>query len=160
MNRNINEENNAPLLVLCLLAFLLIVMFSSCKARIQYVPIETIKTEVEIIRDTIVVYKLDVIRDTIIVSNDTISHLQNKYADSWAMWSMGRLHHSLNIKDVDIPIHIKYIDKLKEVYVDKPIEVEVIKYKDKPYTWYEKLLMAMGIFSVAYFGLLIFRRFK
>lgn len=160
MNRNEYEENNTPLIFLLLLLVATLILFTGCKSGVQYVPIENKIVEKEIIRDTIVVHKLDVVRDTIIVSNDTISHLQNKYADSWAMWSMGRLHHSLNIKDVDIPIHILYIDKLKEVYVDKPIEVEVIKYKDKPYTWYEKLLMAMGIFSVAYFGLLIFRRFK
>lgn len=154
----LNSNDNGWLAILAICSLLALMLFS-CKSSVQYIPVETIVTEKEIVRDTIVIHQLKVIRDTIVV-NDTISYLQNEYAESWAMWSFGKLHHSLNIKQVDIPIEIRYKDRWRETIKEVPIEVEIVKYKDKPYTWYEKLLMAMGILLIAYFGFTMLRRFK
>lgn len=155
MNRNY-EENNKPILALLFVITLFALLMFGCKTRVQYVPVETIVTEKQIVKDTIVEFKLDVIRDTI-VSNDTISHLDNKYASSWAKWSKGQLSHSLTTKDTPQQVAIKYVYIEKEVVKEVPIEVEVVKYEDKPYTWYEKMLIAWGLLCFGYFAYRLIR---
>lgn len=155
----IKNDDNIILLGTCFIVIILILLFASCKPRIQYVPIETATTEIEILRDTVVVHKLDIIRDTVMVS-DTISYLENKYSYSWAKWSNGILHHSLGIKNTPIPISIQYVDKIREVVKEVPIEVEVVKWENKPYSWIEKLLLFLGVSSLVYWGVILINRFK
>ena len=56
---------------------ILLILLTGCKTK--YVPIETIKIQKEIIRDTIVQVELVPYRDTVSIL-DTVSHLENKYA--------------------------------------------------------------------------------
>ena len=56
----------------------------------------------EIIRDTVVQVELVPYRDTVSIL-DTVSHLENKYAYSDAEFSLGRLNHSLSIKEGENP---------------------------------------------------------
>ena len=54
---------------------ILLILLTGCKTK--YVPIETIKVQKEIIRDTVVQVELVPYRDTVSIL-DTVSHLENK----------------------------------------------------------------------------------
>jgi len=111
-----------------LLIFVIALLFVGCKTtKTVYVPVETIRTEIQTVHDTIVNVKLDVLRDSI-VTNDTLSILSNKYSYSSAMWSKGLLSHSLSIKDIKIPVKVQYINisKVDSIQIPYPVE-KVVK---------------------------------
>lgn len=95
-----------------------------CKSKMQYVPVKSLNIETVTLRDTIIKTVLVPYFDTIYIHNDTVSHLKNQYAESWAKWINGGLSHSLRIFPDSIPVRVIYkdIERIKETEV--PIEVE------------------------------------
>lgn len=128
----------------------------SCKAKRIYVPIETVVTEKEIVRDTVIDIQLEIIRDSVVVA-DTISILENKYASSMAKFTQGNLHHTLKTKDVKVPIEVQYIEKIVTKEVEVPIEVEIIKEIKKPYPFIVRFSI---IFTILVLGFSIYKIFK
>ena len=122
---------------------ILLILLTGCKTK--YVPIETIKVQKEIIRDTVVQVELVPYRDTVSIL-DTVSHLVNKYAYSDAEFSLGRLNHSLAIKEVKIPTKIQYIEHTR---IDSiPYKVEVIKEVNRLTRWQTFRLNAFTFLAI------------
>lgn len=93
-------------------------------SRIQYVPVKELQFEKITLKDTIVKTVLIPYFDTIYIQNDTISHLKNQYAESWAKWINGALFHSLRIFPDSIPVRVVYRDVERIRKQEIPIEVE------------------------------------
>ena len=125
----------------------------SCMKRI-YIPLTNTTTITERLVDTVVKVQLKIYRDTI-TTPDTISHLSNPYAESYARLSGGMLHHSLNVNDnpIDVKVVNKYITRSDTIRV--PYEVEKIVYVEKELTTWQKTRMRAGEIAFASIGLLI-----
>lgn len=97
----------------------------SCRS-VKYVPVETVRVDSTVVRDTVMDVRLVPYRDSV-ATRDTTSFLSNPYAYSWARWSGGLLQHSLGIRplattQVKVPY---FIDRY--VTITKPQVVEVEK---------------------------------
>ena len=125
----------------------------SCMKRI-YIPLTNTTTITERLVDTVVKVQLKLYRDTI-TTPDTISHLSNPYAESYARLSGGMLHHSLNVNDTPIEVRtvVKYINRIDSI----PVPVEVIKpiYTEKELTTWQKTRMRAGEVAIGSVLLLI-----
>jgi hypothetical protein len=134
------------------LLFLLPLLLIGC--RTVYVPVESVHTVTQIVRDTIVQVELITFRDSVSIP-DTLSRLENKYAVSYALWSGRRLNHSLSIKDVQIPIRIQYVDITRTDSVQVPYPVEKIVREKYVTDWQRfrlRLLNWLVLAVVLYFG--------
>lgn len=142
------------LIYIILLSFICLFIVG-CKSKIQYVPIERIHREIvrDTIRDTIVQIKL-VPYFTENKTKDNKSFLENKYAFSNAFWDGELLHHSLGIKDIDIPVKIQYIDRMVTTIDSIPYPVEVPIKGDTIYKmkWYEEIFFYIGLLAVLICG--------
>ena len=136
-----------------LIAVLCLIMAISCAKRI-YVPVQTTTTITERLVDTVVKVQLKIYRDTI-TTPDTISHLSNPYAESYARLSGGMLHHSLNVNDNPIEVKVVYKNVIKTDSVQIPVEVEKLVYKEKELNTWQKTRMRAGEIAFASIGLLI-----
>lgn len=136
---------------------LLFVLFMSavcsCKPHIKYVPVTVTEKMVETIRDTVITFRPVIYRDTI-TTGDTISFVENEYAQSYARWTGGELSHSLKMKDQDIPIKVQYIEKEKTVEVPTPYPVEVIKEVEKELNLWQKIKIKVGGMALAFISIL------
>ena len=121
-------------------------LFFGCSRKV-YVPVEHKTVETVTLRDTVVQMRLEVIRDSVAVP-DTLSYLENKYAESWAEWKSGRLHHSLGTKQTQVPVQVQYVEKERVVEVPKPYPVEVVKFVEKELSWWQKLTMWLGNIAI------------
>jgi hypothetical protein len=138
------------------LIIFLFCLLTSCGTRTVYVPVDRVHTETVTLKDTIVDIRLEHIHDSVSVS-DSVSYLTNKYAYSWAGITGGRLNHSLGTWPVNIPVEIKYIDRIITDSIPFPYEVKVIEYKDKPLTWWQRVRITAGDISLwALAGAIIF----
>ena len=131
-----------------------------CK-RVQYVPVETKIDSVVIEKvvertDTV---SIEVPGEKIYVIATDSSHLETAVAVSDAkIDSIGRLHHSLENKDVELKKEIVYIDRIieKKVEVEKEVPVEVkvpVKYIPNYYKWIHILfwcLVGTGLIFVIF----------
>lgn len=115
---------------------IIVAIFSTSCAVQRQVPINNYQKDTvvvkELIRDTIIVPKVE--REYVEVkTNDTISILNTKLATSTALITNNQLQHSLEQKDVEIPVKIQYKDRIVEkVKVEhKEVAVEVpVPYRD------------------------------
>lgn len=123
--------------VTLLLTAALVLLFTGCKSKTVYVPINETEIVKETARDTIIDVHLVPYKDSIAVQ-DTTSYLENKYAYSWAYWSNGTLHHSLGIFDKNIQYIIKYIDRDVVRYKEIPIEVPGEPVYINQLNWYQE----------------------
>lgn len=134
--------------------------------HIKYVPVQT--EEKVIIRDSIIrvidTVEVEVPFETIkevLPAIDT-SVLQTELAKSTAYLDTveRKIHHTLEQKgQLKVEIDTCYITKVEEriVYKDRPIEVEVIKYKRDALFWY---LLIFQIAVILYLGLRFYLRLK
>jgi hypothetical protein len=142
-----------------------LICLSSCSS-IKYVPIQT--EEKVIVRDSIikvidtvtVEVPFEIVKE-VLPAIDT-SVLQTELATSVAYIDTveRKLHHTLEQKgQLKVEIDTCYITKVEEriVYKDRPIEVEVIKYKRDALFWY---LLIFQIAVILYLGLRFYLRFK
>lgn len=106
-----------------IICILLVFSFIGCRSRVQYVPVKSVDIRTVFLRDTTIKTVLVPYRDSV-NTPDTSSYLRNPYAESWAVWSGGQLHHSLNIFPDTLPItlQIEAIEITRTVEI--PIEVE------------------------------------
>lgn len=135
---------------------------ASCR-QVRYVPVETVRMDSIVIRDTSVVVQLVPYRDSVAVP-DTTSFLSNPYAYSRATWSGGMLHHVLGIWPhstavVKVPY---FIDRYVRIKVPQIVEVE------KPLTRWQRMKLelggwafgAVGLFAMVVTGWLVHKRRK
>ena len=118
----------------------------SCTKRI-YIPLTNTTTITERLVDTVVKVQLKLYRDTI-TTPDTISHLSNPYAESYARLSGGMLHHSLNSTEKPIEVKVVYKDVIKTDSVQIPVEVEKLVYKEKELNTWQKTRMRAGEIAI------------
>ena len=143
---------------------LLLVMFlvmgcGICKK--QYIPVESKVDSIYIEKvvertDTV---EIEVPGESVYVIATDSSHLETAVAISDAkIDSIGRLHHSLENKDVELKKEIVYIDRIieKKVEVEKEVPVEVkvpVKYVPAYYKWIHILfwcLVGTGLIFVIF----------
>lgn len=147
-----NEVRDKDIAITVVIVLLILwYLLSGCKAKTIYVPVQSTTTITETIRDTVLDVRLQVFRDSVTVS-DTVSRLDNKYAYSAAVWSSGRLSHTLGVKDVKIPVEIQYkeITRVDSLAVPYPVVEEVIVYRLK---WFQEALMWLGVILLVVAGL-------
>lgn len=128
-----------------LYVFLVLLLAIGCKTpQPQYVPVETVKTVTETLRDTIIEVKLEVHNDTVALP-DTVSYLKNKYVESWAKYSKGLLMHSLKILDTPIPVKatVKDTHKVDSISVPYPVKGDTV-YIEKKLSWWQTLFIWTG----------------
>ncbi len=152
------DINKADLLWWVVLIVVLSMLVMGCSKRV-YVPMESKITEAVTLRDTVLDVRLERVRDSVVVV-DTVSFLENMYAFSFAKWDSGRLHHSLGMKGVDIPVRVKYVEREKRVEIPMAYPVEVVRVVEKDLGWWGKLTMFLGNgVIVGLCGLLVFLLF-
>ena len=137
----------------------------SC-AKMRYIPIQTeekiiIKDSIIRVIDTVEVEVPKEVVKEVIPQIDT-SILETSVAKSVAYVDTleKKLHHTLEQKgELKVKIDTCYITKVEErvVYKDRPIEVEVIKYKRDALFWY---LLIFQIAVILYLGLRFYFRLK
>lgn len=115
------------------------IILSSCSPRI----VEKVRTEIvekEVLKDTTIYVPFEkVIQKN--VTLDTLSILDSKLAHSEALISNGVLTHTLEQKEVQIPVKIVYKDKIKTITDSVRIKVPVkgdtiIKEVVPKWAWY------------------------
>lgn len=149
------------------LSVIIITLFMLCGCgQIKYVTIQT--EEKVIIKDSIVrvidTVEVEVPFETIkeVLPQIDTSILETSVAKSVAYVDTleKKLHHTLEQKgELKVKIDTCYITKVEErvVYKDRPIEVEVIKYKRDALFWY---LLIFQIAVILYLGLRFYFRLK
>lgn len=144
-------------------SLVILLTFIGC-STVKYVPIQTeekviVKDSLIYVRDTVTVeIPKEVIKE--IVPADTTSILKTSVAMSEARLEEGRLYHSLEQSGVvKTVVDTCYITKVEEriVYKDRPIEVEVVKYKRDALFWY---LLLFQVAVILYLGLRFYLRLK
>ena len=128
-------------------------LLTACRTKTVYVPIERKTVEIVTLKDTVVNVRLENIRDSI-STPDSTSYLSNKYAYSRAEVRGGKLNHSLGMWPVDIPVEVRYIERIRVDSIPVPYEVKVFEYQTMPLRWWERSLMFTGF--VAIVGLIAF----
>lgn len=125
------------------LLFLLLILLAGCAPRTIYVPVESIHTVTQIVRDTVIDVRLDVIHDSVTV-RDTASYLENRYASSYALFSDGFLSHSLNTKPVTIPVKVQFINTTTTDTIQVPYVVEKVVKVNYITSWQKTRLRALN----------------
>lgn len=124
-----------------ILFLVLLTLLCSCKTRTISVPVETVKAETKYIdrwlRDSIHV------RDSVFVAQRGDTVLIERYN---TIYKERIVRDSIFVTD--------------SVRVDVPFPVEVTKTVKAPYTWYEKLLMALGLVGIGFIGFRVYRLVK
>jgi hypothetical protein len=123
------------------LLFLPLLLLVGC--RTVYVPVESVHTVTQIVRDTVIDVRLDVIHDSVTV-RDTASFLENRYATSYALFSDGLLSHSLNTKSVSIPVHVQFINTTTTDTIQVPYVVEKVVKVNYVTQWQKTRLRALN----------------
>ena len=133
-----------------LAAVILLLSLSGCRTKSIYVPIRSSSSVTESRRDTFVEARLQPMRDSVITF-DSLSVLENMYASSVALWSGGRLSHSLVVKEVPIPVRVEYVERFRTDSIAIPYPVERVVEKNI-LRWWQKILMYAGGLLFIYWG--------
>lgn len=126
------------------LLMMLFVSLVCASCATKYVPVETtryVKTT-ETLRDTTLIVQLVPSKEIVMLHpKDTVSHLKNKYAESWVRVKDGYMSHSLEILPTDVPVKATVKDKstVDSIRIPVPYEVPKIIYKDKKLNWFQNL---------------------
>ena len=149
IENSMKKDHLVSLIFILLAIAALLYTFAGC-AKTVYVPVQSTKTITETVHDTIVEVKLQTFRDSI-VTPDTVSRLENKYSYSAALWSAGRLTHTLGVKDIDIPVTLQYIETVITDSIAVPYPVETVKteYRQR---WWQEALMWLGVAALILFA--------
>ena len=136
-----------------IIIIILITSVWSCTRKV-YVPMHTVTTITERLVDTVIKVNLQVYRDTI-TTPDTISHLANPYAESWAQVSGGLLRHSLTSSKTPIEVKVVYKDIVRVDSVSVPVPVEKEVYVEKKLSKWQSIRMRIGEISIGAVGILL-----
>ena len=132
---------------------LILCIAASCTKKV-YIPLNTVTTITERLVDTVIKVNLQVYRDTI-TTPDTISHLANPYAESWAQVSGGLLRHSLTSSKTPIEVKVVYKDIVRVDSVSVPVPVEKEVYVEKKLSKWQSIRMRIGEISIGAVGILL-----
>ena len=136
-----------------ILIIILMTSVWSCTRKV-YVPMHTVTTITERLVDTVIKVNLQVYRDTV-TTPDTISHLANPYAESWAQVSDGLLRHSLTSSKTPIEIKVVYKDIVRVDSVSVPLPVEKEVYVEKKLNKWQSIRMRIGEIAMGSIGILL-----
>jgi hypothetical protein len=138
--------------------FVLPLLFLACSKTV-YVPVNSAHYVDRVVKDTVVDVHLIPYHDSI-TTIDTSSVLENKYARSSASWD-GKLHHSLTVKSVPIPVKLKYIETHITDTIQVPYKLDVIKEIPAKLNWYQRVCVkgfSVLIISIMVYLLVKFRK--
>lgn len=143
---------------------LVMVILCSCTTT-KYVPVEKTITEVVTNHDTTIVVKLKHYTDSVIVYADTAkheakSHLENEYCESSAIYTNGKLKHTLNVKPnaVDTVVVTKVKNIVKTIREPQIVEVEKkLSTWDKFIYWLQGMGILIFLVLVGLMGVSIWR---
>lgn len=137
--------------------YILIIIFMtsvwSCTKKV-YIPLNTVTTITERLVDTVIKVNLQVYRDTV-TTPDTISHLANPYAESWAQVSGGLLRHSLTSSKTPIEVKVVYKDIVRVDSIPVPVPIENEVYVEKKLSKWQSIRMRIGEISIGAVGILL-----
>ena len=136
-----------------IIIIILITSVWSCTRKV-YVPMHTVTTITERLVDTVIKVNLQVYRDTI-TTPDTISHLANPYAESWAQVSGGLLRHSLTSSKTPIEVKVVYKDIVRVDSVSVPVPVEKEVYVEKKLSKWQSARMRVGEIAMGSVGIFL-----
>lgn len=128
------------------------------KDRVEYRDSIVVEVHERLVRDTVSVeIPVEVEK---IVTRDTVSHLENTYAESDAVVSGGFLHHSLASKPqvIYVPVEVPVTDTTTTHNTSAVSEKEEtkIEYVEKKLSWWQQTQMhgfrCMLLFALLYFG--------
>ena len=136
-----------------IIIIILITSAWSCTRKV-YVPLHTVTTITERLVDTVIKVNLQVYRDTV-TTPDTISHLANPYAESWAQVSGGLLRHSLTSSKTPIEVKVVYKDIVRVDSVSVPVPVEKEVYVEKKLSKWQSIRMLIGEIAIGAVGILL-----
>ncbi len=127
-------------------------------ARTTYVPVETVRTETQVVRDTVVVVPIPPER-TEAAKRDTVSLLRTSLAVSEAEVRDGVLRHTLEQRG-DVPVRVQYVEKVRIDTVRVPYPVRVVEKEQRPLHWWQRALMWLGGIAAGGVVLAGARRFR
>lgn len=136
-----------------ILIIILMTSVWSCTRKV-YVPMHTVTTITERLVDTVIKVNLQIYRDTV-TTPDTISHLANPYAESWAQVSGGLLRHSLTSSKTPIEVKVVYKDIVRVDSVSVPVPVEKEVYVEKKLSKWQSIRMRIGEIAMGSIGILL-----
>ncbi len=122
---------------------IILLLATSCSPKI----VERVNiVEKQVLKDTTIFIEVTKEVQKNIVK-DTISTLENKFAKTTAIIDeKGYLNHTLEQKDVKLPFKIKYIDKVRDSIIERPIYIKGDKVtKEVVPTWCWVLLVVFVI---------------
>ena len=137
-----------------LIVFTLILCIAASCTKKVYIPLNTVTTITDRLVDTVIKVNLQVYRDTV-TTPDTISHLINPYAESWAQVSGGLLRHSLTSSKTPIDVKVVYKDIVRVDSVSVPVPVEKEVYVEKKLSKWQSIRMRIGEISIGAVGILL-----
>ena len=137
-----------------LIVFTMILCIAASCSKKVYIPLNTVTTITERLVDTVIKVNLQVYHDTI-TTPDTISHLANPYAESWAQVSGGLLRHSLTSSKTPIEVKVVYKDIVRVDSVSVPVPVEKEVYVEKKLSKWQSIRMRIGEISIGAVGILL-----
>lgn len=127
-------------------------------ARTTYVPVETVRTETQVVRDTVVVVPIPS-ECTEAAKRDTVSLLRTSLAVSEAEVRDGVLRHTLEQRG-DVPVRVQYVEKVRIDTVRVPYPVRVVEKEQRPLHWWQRALMWLGGIAAGGVVLAGARRFR
>lgn len=127
-------------------------------ARTMYVPVETVRTETQVVRDTVVVVPIPP-ECTEAAKRDTVSLLRTSLAVSEAEVRDGVLRHTLEQRG-DVPVRVQYVEKVRIDTVRVPYPVRVVEKEQRPLHWWQRALMWLGGIAAGGVVLAGARRFR
>ena len=136
-----------------IIIIILITSVWSCTRKV-YVPLHTVTTITERLVDTVIKVNLQVYRDTV-TTTDTISHLANPYAESWAQVSGGLLRHSLTSSKTPIEVKVVYKDIIRVDSIPVPVPIENKVYVEKKLSKWQNIRMRIGEIAIGAVSILL-----
>lgn len=140
-----------------LLAIVAVLALCGC-ARTTYIPVETVRAETQIVRDTVVVAPVPSER-TEAATRDTVSRLRTSLAVSEAEVRGGVLRHTLEQRG-DVPVRVQYVETVHIDTVRVPYPLRVVEKEQRPLHWWQRALMWLGGIAAGGVVLAGARRFR
>ena len=126
---------------------IILLLAASCSPKI----VERVNiVEKQVLKDTTIFVEVTKEVQKNIVK-DTISTLENKFAKTTAIIDeKGYLNHTLEQKEVKLPFKIKYIDKVRDSIVERPIYIKGDKVTKEVVPNWSWILLAVFVICIGF----------